>query len=97
MTRISILILTLLVAGCADRDPYRRQDVWYPTGANAANIAAMAARPSDLIYGRSGNEGDATEAAGAIDRIWQDREKPLSSGTGSASPAGGATGQGGTN
>jgi type IV pilus biogenesis protein CpaD/CtpE len=97
MTRIILTTLVLLVAGCANTDPYRRTDVWYPTGSNAGNIAAMVARPNDLILGRTGNAGDARQATSAIDRVWQDRAKPLASETGSSSAPSGASGSGGTN
>jgi len=97
MIRISLTMLALLVAGCANTDPYRRTDVWYPSGANAGNIAAMAARPSDLVSGRGENAADSRQAAGAIDRVWQDREKPLFPASGNASTTAGATGSAGTN
>jgi type IV pilus biogenesis protein CpaD/CtpE len=97
MIRITLTMLALLVTGCANTDPYRRTDVWYPSGANAGNIAAMAARPEDLVSGRGENAADARQAAGAIDRVWQDREKPLSPTSGSASATGGTAGSGATN
>jgi len=97
MMRISLAMLVVLVTGCAASEPYRRTDVWYPTGSNAGNIAAMAARPSDLILGRSGNTGDAHQAAGAVDRIWQDQARPLSGSATASPPAGGATAAGAQN
>jgi type IV pilus biogenesis protein CpaD/CtpE len=97
MMRISVALLVLLVAGCASSDPYRRTDVWYPTGANAGNIAAMVAEPRDLILGHGGDRADARQAAGAVDRVWQDRKKPLLNAAGAASPTGGAPGPGGPN
>ena len=77
MNRTCLAMLALAVSGCAASDPYQRHDVWYPTGANAGNIAAMAVRPTDLIAGRDGLKGDARQAAGAIDRVWLGRTKPL--------------------
>jgi type IV pilus biogenesis protein CpaD/CtpE len=97
MTRISLTMLALLVTGCANMDPYRRTDVWYPSGSNAGNIAAMAARPSDLILGRGDGAGDTPQAVGAVDRVWQDRTKPLFPSTGSSSSTTGAAGSGGSN
>jgi hypothetical protein len=98
MIRISGIMLVLFVAGCANSEPYHRDDVWYPTGANAGNMAAMAVRPSDLIHGRNGNEGDAHQADLAISHVWFGQPKPL--GTTSA-PSGGSTsgtaGSGGQN
>ena len=97
MTRIIFITLVLSVAGCADSDPYRRTDVWYPSGSNAGNIAAMAARPGDLISGRVGNVGDARQAAGAVERVWLDRTKPLGTADASVTPAAGAAGGGAPN
>jgi type IV pilus biogenesis protein CpaD/CtpE len=90
MMRIHFLVPVLLLAGCTTFDPYQRKDVWYPAGTNAGNIAAMAANPHDLIVGRGESEADAHQAAGAIDRVWMDRPKPLLS-TGSAAPGAAAT------
>jgi type IV pilus biogenesis protein CpaD/CtpE len=75
------------IAGCANSDPYRRTDVWAPTGSNAGNIAAMVADPNDLIHGRSDNTGDAQQGAAAIDRVRQDRTKPLPGSSGAAPSA----------
>jgi hypothetical protein len=96
MMRITLALPVLLVVGCTSSDPYRRTDVWYPTGANAGNIAAMVAKPRDLILGHSGDRADARQAAGAVDRVWQDRKKPLLN-AGAAPPTGGAPGPGGQN
>jgi len=87
MTRISLALLVVSVAGCASSDPYRRTDVWSPTGSNAGNIAAMVAEPNDLLHGRSDNTGDSQQAAAAIDRVRQDRTKPLPDSSGAAPPA----------
>lgn len=89
--------LLVMLAGCEERDPLRRTDVWYPTGANAANIAAMVANPSDLIRGRGARYGDGTEAAAAVDRLWTDKTKQLpvmndSSGPGASGGGGGGGG-----
>ena len=91
MTRILLAASVLVIAGCADNDPYRRTDVWYPSGSNAGNIAAMVARPSDLIAGHGVQGTDARQSVGAIDRVWLDRPKPLvSSAGGTPGAAGGA-------
>jgi type IV pilus biogenesis protein CpaD/CtpE len=89
MTRACLALLVLLLAGCADTDPYRRTDVWSPSGANPGNIAAMVANPHDLIIGRGANVADTRQAVIAVDRIWLDRPKPLLT-TGSAAAGGGA-------
>lgn len=77
------LIGLLLLAGCASRDPYRRTDVWQPTGANAANLAAMVANPHDLISGRGDNRQLAKMPYRAVERIW--------TGTANAAGSAGAT------
>lgn len=99
-------LLSALVglAGCADRDPYLRTDVWQPTGANAANIAAMVVNPRDLIAGRNAPTQSARASEMAVEHIWTGQLQPLASsasGQGSgqssatASATGGAGGTGG--
>jgi type IV pilus biogenesis protein CpaD/CtpE len=98
MIRIGSIILVVFVAGCANSEPYHRNDVWYPTGSNAGNMAAMAAGPSDLIHGRSGPEGDAHQADLAISHVWLGQPKPLGTASAAASSStGGAAGSGGAN
>jgi hypothetical protein len=100
----SAAILLGLLGGCEDRDPYHRTDVWYPSGVNAWNIAAMVANPADLISGHGVQRSDGKEAVTAVDRVWQDKPKPLpavtgagggSSGSGSGSSSGSGAGTGG--
>ncbi len=100
----SAAILVGLLGGCEDRDPYRRTDVWYPSGVNAGNIAAMVVNPADLISGHGVQRSDGKEAVTAVNHIWQDRPKPLldvtavgggSSGNGSGSSGGGGSGSSG--
>jgi type IV pilus biogenesis protein CpaD/CtpE len=96
MMRICLALLVLLLAGCTTFDPYQRTDVWLPTGSNAGNIAATAVNPRDLIIGRGESWEDAHQAAGAVDRVWQDRAKPLLK-TGDSASGGGAAASGGQN
>ena len=88
----SLLLLGSL-AGCAATDTYSRPGTWHPDAANAANIAAMAANPEDLVHGRGSPGSDGTLAVGAIDRLW-DAAQPSPAGTGG--PAGGGATGGGT-
>jgi type IV pilus biogenesis protein CpaD/CtpE len=89
MMRATYLILLVPLAGCASQDPYHRTDVWYPTGSNEGNIAAQAARPRDLISGRSAKGGEnARMSADAVNRVWQGQDKPLPSTTTAPSAAG---------
>ena len=89
----SVLAVASLVvlAGCMDRDPYRRTDVWRPTGANSSNIAAQVANPNDLIRGQSGARATSAAQVLAVDRIVTDQARPLNP----SAPAGGGGGGGG--
>ena len=96
-TRLGLAIVGCLVGmtGCSSRDPYQRDDVWYPTGANAANLAAQVADPADLAGGR----GDPTQRSAAqikaVTRITTDTPKPLGGGSTTTIPGGGAGAAGG--
>ena len=84
----------IALAGC-DRDPYRRTDVWQPTGSNAANIAAMAADPNDLIRGRGVMQTGTKTSTAAVERIWNDNPRTLGSPSGSGGSGSGSGGGGG--
>ena len=77
------LLLCFTLAGCHEYDTYNRPGVWHPDAANAANIAAMASRPEDLIRGHGAGETDGRAAVGAIDRLWPDSSPTA---TGPAAP-----------
>ena len=91
--RTRILAAVLLLAGCADADPYLKPGMWQPTGANALNLAAMVANPHDLIRGRGDRGASGWEATPPVSRLWAGAPTPLpSSGsqaavTGPAAPA----------
>lgn len=106
--RCTMLAAVLSVAACQEMDPYARNDMWQPTGANAGNIAAMVANPYDLIRGRGSDRTDSNEPVLAIHRVNTDRTKALldpggdsvsstgsSGGGGSGSGSGGSSGGGG--
>lgn len=80
MIRLGLMISALLISGCENSEPYDRIDTWHPTGANAGNIAAMAARPGDMILGRDGIRTDARQAGGAVDLVWQGHARALPAG-----------------
>ena len=91
----AMVALAAPLAGCGDRDPYRRTDVWRPTGANAANIAAQVADPNDMIRGRSSvPRANAEPSALAVDRIQTDHPKVLRGMGGSGGSSGGDSGSG---
>lgn len=79
--------LTLL-ASCGNRDPYKRDDVWYPTGSNAANLAAQVADPNDLVRGRSDPSQSSAAPIRAVNRVWNG----ATAGNGAAGNGNGATG-----
>lgn len=92
------LCAIVALGGCMERDPYRRTDVWRPTGANSANIAAMAANPKDLIRGSGTTRSHSAAHIKSIERVQEDRAKPLLGPAGSSSggqSGGGGGGQGG--
>lgn len=98
LIRRGFLIVSVagLLAGCAAIDPFERDGVWNPTGAERENIAVQAANPSDLLIGH----GDATSpgpvASGAIGRIYStDKGQEQSASSGGSSSGGGASGGGG--
>ena len=75
--RCALLAAVLSVAACQEMDPYARNDMWQPTGANAGNIAAMVANPYDLIRGRGSDRTDSNEPVLAIHRVNTDHTKAL--------------------
>lgn len=85
----ALMLGVLILGGCEDRDPYRRTDVWHPTGAPQANLAAMVANPQDLIRGHGVSVADPKVVNTSISHIWLDTPKPLLDPTGSASGGGG--------
>jgi uncharacterized membrane protein YgcG len=95
--RLTPLAGLLLLAACAERDPYLRDDVWKPTGSNAGNLAAMVANPNDLIVGRTSTLSDTKASAVAIQHIWDGNPQPLTygSGGGGGSSSSGSSGSGG--
>jgi hypothetical protein len=73
----SIALLLLVLAGCDQADPYLRDGVWRPNGANAANLRSMVVVPSDLAVATRATQADGGLAAAAMDRLRHDRVRPL--------------------
>jgi uncharacterized membrane protein YgcG len=100
LLRCGLLAAVLSVAACQAMDPYARNDMWQPTGANAGNIAAMVANPYDLIRGHGSDVTDSNEPVLAIHRVNTDRTKALldpgATSSGGASGGGGGGGGGGS-
>jgi len=100
-----LLPLLLVLAGCDRTDPYLREGVWRPNGANEANLHAMVAVPSDLATATPAGPADGGSAAAALDRLRRDRVRslpgsaaasnaPTSSGSSAPAAAAPATGTG---
>jgi len=96
-----LLSLGLLLAGCDgdyNKEPYQRTDVWYPTGANAGNLAAQAVNPADLIRGRHPTDPiNSTAEVIAVNRVLTDRPKALSGGPVAGTAGGSGQTSGGSN
>lgn len=82
MTRKLVFIGLLLAAaaGCSETDPYSRPGMWQPEGANAGNMAAMVANPSDLVRGQAGQGVTRQSGEAAVLRLWLGAVKPEGSG-----------------
>jgi hypothetical protein len=89
--RLSIALL-LLPAGCAI-DPYDMPGTWHAGDTNAANLAAMVVNKHDLIEGQKMTGSDGQLDAAAIDRLRQNKLKPLpATSTQTGASGGGASG-----
>ncbi len=79
MNRRTIIALTLLLAaaGCDRTDPYQREGVWRPNGANDINLRAMVMVPSDLAVATPPARDDGGMAAAAVARLRLDNVHPL--------------------
>ena len=71
------LVLLLAVAGCDRIDPYTREGAWRPNNANEANLRAMVAVPSDLVWATPASRPDGGLAAAAVARLRHDTVRPL--------------------
>jgi hypothetical protein len=66
------------VAACGPAyDPLLREGLWYPDHANRANLVATVANPADLVRGSSSSGTDGQLAAAAVERLRNDKLKPL--------------------
>jgi hypothetical protein len=75
--RAAGLFLLLGLAACQQTDPYQREGVWRPNGANDANLRAMVAVPADLAAATPAGPADGSLAAAALARLRHDQVKPL--------------------
>jgi hypothetical protein len=90
----ALLVSLIALAGCGPNtdylDPYKKPYAWHPTGAPAANIAAQLVDPHDLVAGRGTSREDTQASTLAIQHIWLDTPKSLTSDGGGGGSAGGA-------
>lgn len=91
------LVMPVLLAGCADIDPYYSEYKWQPQGTPSGNLAAMVVDPMDLVRGRGSDETDGGRAAAVITKWQKDGPgaKPLT-GIGSVGSPSGGSGSGGS-
>ena len=88
----AVLILAAL-CGCTAADPYAREGMWQPSGANSLNLAAMVSDPHDLIRGHGEAGAQPVQATTAMDRLLADKAKPLLLLTPNVAPGGGSEGK----
>lgn len=95
--RAAALLLSILaLTGCA-LDPYTRDGVWRPSAINDTNLRAMIADPRDLQQGVGEPGANAASAAAAVQRLLEDRVRPLpSTSTGGVAGGSGGGSSGGT-
>jgi type IV pilus biogenesis protein CpaD/CtpE len=89
--RGGLVASVVMLGGCGAGsylDPYQKPYAWHPTGAPEANIAAQLDNPQDLVQGRGTTEGDAKEAAQAVELRWQDKAKALPAASSSSTGGG---------
>src|SRR4051812_4194397 len=90
MSRVFVLIVVLALTGCDRTDPYLREGVWHPNGANAANLRAMVTRPTDLVMAAPASRADGGMAAASVDRLRRGQVRSLpDSGVARLVPVGG--------
>jgi hypothetical protein len=87
MRRVAFLLFVL--TGCEQIDPYTRDGVWRPRGANEANLRIHVADPAMLDRGVDDRRADGQVAGAAVARYRTDRVKPLlASGVANIQPTG---------
>jgi hypothetical protein len=89
------MLMLALLGGCAF-NPYEVPGTWRPLGANDANLQSMVVRPGDLQGGTADRGADGQRAGDAVDRLRNDKVKPLpDSGVARISVTSSGGGQGG--
>lgn len=87
-----LLLIAPALAGCTVppwSDPFERPGTWRPTGANEANLRAMAQNPADLERGQAARGDLAAEGIPPIERLLAGQRRPLPAVASNAGPGGG--------
>lgn len=77
MRHAPLALLLLALAGCSSIDPFTREGVWRPRGANEANLRLHVADPLTLEHGIDDPRSDGQASVAAIRRLRTDRLHPL--------------------
>ena len=86
------LLITVMLTGCAQVDPYTRNGMWQPEGVNDRNLEAMVANPADLIYGHGDPRTQPQMATTAVSQLLAGHAKTLPAISSDATPGAGGTG-----
>ena len=65
----------LLIGGCSE--PFNRTGTWQATGVNRANLDAEAVDKADAVAGHGLSGSDAVLDTAAVERLYEDKTKPL--------------------
>lgn len=68
-------LVLLLLGGCSE--PFTHPGTWHATGVNQANLDAQTVEKADAVAGHGLPGSDATLDAAAVNRLYDDKAKPL--------------------
>ena len=83
------------LTACDQLDPLTKSYAWKPVNANAHNIAAMAANPSDLTWGRDSRRRRVVMESEALEHVWAGKPVQLLVGGAGGASAGAPSAGGG--
>ena len=69
------LLLPPLLGGC--EEPFTHAGTWHAVGVNQANLDAETVNRADAVAGRGLPGSDAVLDTAAVDRLYEDKTKPL--------------------
>lgn len=73
--RLGWLLVPLLLGACGD--PFDQPGTWRPAGINQANLDIETADKADTVAGHGTPGSDALLDAAAVQRLYEDKTKPL--------------------